>query len=192
MKLVEREPFYFYHLLPKDVKLTREGLCTPEFFYKNKMYDQYKKVTNKYRERLCDGIFNCFPEELTVHQIYQGLNIFRENSQGNNIIYFFRYLPYKELGVNMSKTLNGKKAYRIDLNDGLVKRYISSIDWGYFHSNKKNRALHRHYYERVTEEDYFYDYDDNAKMIFANLNHIGIYPTLTYLPLNLLTEVPIT
>ena len=191
MQLVEKEPFYFYHLLPKDIRLEREGLCSPEFFYRNKLYDQYKKVTNKYRERLCDGIFNCYPEELTVHQIYDGINIMRESSQGNNKIYFFRYLPYKALGINMTKTLNGKKAYRIDLNDGLVKRYISSIDWGYFHSNKKNRALHRHYYERVTKEDYFYDYDDNAKMIFVNLNHIGITPALTYLPLNIIDEVPI-
>lgn len=190
-----REPLYFYHLLPKNVVLDRKGIVTPEFFWRNKMIPEYLKCVNKYRDRLVNdwSIYpNVYPEELTPLQIYHGLNYFRGDKNGNNRIFLFRYLPYSDLGTHMDKVLSEKKAYRIDIESGLVKQYIEKIDYGYWLSDSRNRKLQRHYYVNVTEEEYFYYYNDNDNPLFKSLNHIAIIPKLTYMPLLLWEEVNIT
>lgn len=191
---MERQSLIFYHLLPEDANITEYGIVTPEFYYRNGQFKEYKKVTDKYRDRLVYDwqIYpNIYPEEITIKQMYDGLNYFRGDKNGNNRIYCFRYLPYKALGRNMESILNGKRAIQIDILDGLTKRYIDSIDWGYWMSDSRNRALHRTYYQNVTKEEYFHYYNDNAQPIFSTLNHIAIIPKLCYLPKILLTEVDI-
>lgn len=184
---------YFYHLLPKDANLS-DGIVTPEWYYRMQKFDEYKKITDKYRDRMVYDwkiYLNIDPSEITLKQMYYGLNYFRGDKNGNNRIYCFRYLPTKSLGKNMKKILDSKKAIRIDIADGLTKRYIESIDWGFWMSDSRNRALHRQYYEKVTPKEYFYYYDDNNPMTFSTLNHIAIIPKLAYLPEILLTQVSI-
>lgn len=41
-------------------------------------------------------------------------------------------------------------------------------------SNSDNKKLTKKYYEKVTKEEYFSQYDDKVEMNFSKLNHIGI------------------
>lgn len=185
---------YFYHLIPKDANISKDGLVTPEWYFRNRRFNDYKRVTDKYRDRMVYDwqlYPNIDPSEITIKQMYNGLNYFRGDKNGNNRIYFFRYLPYRALGPNMAKILDCKRAVRIDILDGLTRRYIDSIDWGYWMSDSRNRKLHRQYYEKVTESEYFYYYDDTNPATFSTLNHIAIIPKLAYIPELLLTYVPI-
>lgn len=177
---------YFYHLLPDDVQLDSKGLKTPEYVYKvegNRAL--YLQMVDKYRNRLCDGwgIYpDRDPESLAPKEIYDGINKFRKDPDGNNRIYMFRYPPTPNLGPNMKKVLDGKKIYAFDILNPKNKEYIKSIHWGFKDSHTDNDALTREYYEDITPEEYFANYDDDAPMIFASLNHISITPEKGYIP----------
>lgn len=185
--------FRFYHLVPKNIKLTENGLLSLEYMYTHNMHKEFLKSTEKYRDRICNawGIYvDKNPSDLTEEEIIKALRQFR-GKDGLNTIYFFKYPPYKKLGKRMEDLLSYKKCYSIDLNDEITKAYIKSIDWGYFHSDTRNKALTKTYYENISYSDYFKDYDDNATMLFATLNHISIVPVDGYLPLHILKSVPL-
>ena len=189
-----REPFYFYHLLPDNVRLNKDRIVSPEYWFRKGDTIQYLKCVDKYRVRLCKDwkIYpNLKPEDLTPIQIYNGLNIFRNDKDGNNRIYLFKYPPYKDLGPNMSKVLDSKRIFQIDIESGLSRQYIKKIDYGYWLSDSRNRKLNRHYYINITEDDYFYTYNDSDYPLFKGLNHIAIIPRLTYLPLMLWEEIEV-
>lgn len=190
-----RIPLEFYHLVPKNFKY-KDRLCSLEYFYR---YDKdlYYKYSYKYRKRIIHG-WNIYPDiidpnSLTLEQVHEAINIFREDPiDGNNRIYFFKYLPFKDLGPNMEKVLEDKIAYKIDIEDSKVRLYIKSkIDWGYWMSNTKNTKLSRHYYRSVSEEEYFKYYNDNDVPLFSSLNHIGVIPRSLCIPINILEEVEI-
>ena len=137
----------------------------------------FRKMTDKYRERICYKwkIYpNKTPKELTDEEIINAINKYRKSKYGINTLYLFRYPPYKQLGPNMAKCLEGKTIVEVNIDSDIVKSQLYSIDFGHYHSNTDNEQLDKLYYETVTKKVYFEDYDDNARMIFANLNHIGI------------------
>lgn len=180
------ERLYFYHLIPKNVKLDSKGLKTPEYVYKvenNKKL--YLDMVDKYRYRLCNG-WDIYPkrdpDSLAPKEIYDGINKFRDDPDGNNQIYMFRYPPSPDLGPNMREVLKDKVIYAFDILDPKNKEYIKKINWGFEGSHTGNEALTREYYENITEEEYFANYDDNAKMLFASLNHISVNPVKGYIP----------
>lgn len=185
--------FYFYHLLPKDIKLTKYGLVSLQFMLDNKMYKEFDYYTEKYKDRLVNG-WNYYPNkkanELTREEIIDGLNKFR-GENGVNSIYFFKYPPYKSLGPQMKNILKYKNIYRIDLKNPEVQKYIQLIDWGYMNSNSDNKKLNQEYYENITPQEYFKNYDDSLQMNFARLNHIAIVPIYNYIPLHLLEKIEI-
>ena len=194
MFLSSRDPFYFYHLLPISATLTKDGIVSPEYWYRKGDTIRYLKCADKYRYRLVHD-WKIYPEAnpntLTVEQIHEGINIFRNNKDGNNYIYLFRYLPYKGLGPNMEDVLNSKLAFQIDIESGIARQYIKKIDWGHWLSNTANRSLNRHYYATVSEDQYFRHYKDSDKPLYKSLHRIGIVPKDTYLPLVLWEEIEI-
>ena len=183
---------YFYHLLPNDVHLDSKGLKTPEYVYKVEgNRSLYLQMVDKYRNRLCNGwgIYpDRDPESLAPKEIYDGINKFRQDPDGNNRIYMFRYPPTPDLGPNMKKTLDGKTIYAFDILNPKNKEYIKSIHWGFKDSHTDNEALTREYYEDITPEEYFANYDDDSPMLFASLSHISITPSKGYIPKSRLRE----
>lgn len=185
--------FYFYHLLPKNIKLTKYGIVSLQFMLDNKMYKEFDYYTEKYRDRLVNG-WNYYPNkkpnELTREEIINGLNKFR-GENGVNSIYFFKYPPYKSLGPKMKNILQHKDIYRIDLKNPEVQKYIQLIDWGYMNSNSDNKKLTQEYYENITPQEYFKNYNDSLQMNFAKLNHIAIVLIYNYIPLHLLEKIEV-
>ena len=183
---------YFYHLLPNDVHLDSKGIKTPEYVYKVEgNRSLYLQMVDKYRNRLCNGwgIYpDRDPESLAPKEIYDGINKFRQDPDGNNRIYMFRYPPTPDLGPNMKKTLDGKTIYAFDILNPKNKEYIKSIHWGFKDSHTDNEALTREYYEDITPEEYFANYDDDSPMLFASLSHISITPSKGYIPKSRLKE----
>ena len=183
---------YFYHLLPNDVHLDSKGLKTPEYVYKVEgNRSLYLQMVDKYRNRLCNGwgIYpDRDPDSLAPKEIYDGINKFRQDPDGNNRIYMFRYPPTPDLGPNMKKTLDGKTIYAFDILNPKNKEYIKSIHWGFKDSHTENEALTREYYEDITPEEYFANYDDDSPMLFASLSHISITPSKGYIPKSRLRE----
>lgn len=166
--------FYFYHLAPKRIE--GNALLSP-YAMERMQYDELLTDSiDKYRDRMVDG-WGIYPNkkanELSNKEILNGINRYR-GTNGSKMIYFFKYPPYKKLGKNMKKILESKDIYRIDLNDTEIKRQIEEIDWGFENSHKGNRKLNRSYYENISFDDYFSNYDDNNYPIFASLNHISI------------------
>ena len=100
-------------------------------------------------------------------------------------------LPYKDLGNNMERVLEGKRAFKIDIEDNKVRTYIKNINWGYWMSDNRNRKLNRHYYNNVSEDEYFKYYKDSNNPLFKSLNHIAIILKNNSIPLNILEEVEI-
>ena len=174
---MSHKPFTFYHLVPSDANITVDGLVTPGWAYKHNDIELFRKMTDKYRERICYQwkIFpNKTPKELTDEDIIYAINKYRKSKYGVNTLYLFRYPPFEKLGPRMKECLSGKKIIEINLDNPNVKNQIQSIDWGHVHSNTDNETLDPLYYRTVSVDKYFEDYDDNAKMIFANINHIGV------------------
>ena len=171
------------------------GIVSLEWYYQNNL-KLYERNTMKYRDRLINT-WNIYPniqdeKDLTLEQIHKGINMFRKDEKnGNNRIYFFKFLPYKDLGRNMLNVLKNKAAFKIDINDPKTKQYIEDVDWGYWNSDSRNRKLNRYYYETVDEDEYFKRYNDNDLMLFRTLNHIAIIPKLLYLPRQILEKVEI-
>ena len=65
----------------------------------------------------------------------------------------------------------------------------ADIDWGHVGSNGDNRALDSRNYDRVSRREYFKDYDDNGKMLFAPINHIGVATKDGVIPPDAITRV---
>ena len=188
----QQKHFYFYHMVPKKSNM-KNGILSMQYMYDHDMNDLLDNSLNKYRKRMSDkdmwGYYpDTNPEDLTQDQLIKGLQKYR-GKDALNKIYFFRYAPYSALGPNMKSTIAGKDIYRIDLNDPRVQKLIKKVDWGYVGSNNDNERLTKDWYEKVTKDDYFKDYDDKSKMNFASMNHIGISPIKGNIPLELIEKV---
>ena len=186
-------PFYFYHLVPINYFKDVNGIISPKYMYEHKLYSLFDKSVEKYRNRIVNGwnYYKKKPEELTREEIIDSLERFR-GKNGLNQIYLFKYPPYVHLGKNMENVLKGKFIFRINIDDPRLN--LEEIDWGFAGSYSGNMKLTRQYYERVSVGNYFKDYDDNAQMIFANLNHISISPRDGIISFKYckLTKIPIT
>lgn len=171
----EYDKFYFYNAVSS---INEKGLITPGYAYRNGDKELFRYMTNKYRYRICYewNIFpNKTPDELTDEDIVYALNKFRKSEHGIDTIYFFRYKPSLSLGPNIRKSLNGSTFVRINLNSKkLLSQLQEDVFWGYDMSSSNNKPLNRIYYEMVSKKDYFSRYDDNNKMIYSTLNHIGL------------------
>ena len=180
--------FYFYHLVPKGSDISK-GLLSPQYMYDNGI--DVSNALDKYRDRLVDG-WDIYPYkkpyELTDEEILSGLNKFRGNG-GSDTIYFFRYPPYEDLGINMKNILKKKDIYRIDLNDKDTQKYVREINWGYENSHTRNKSLNKKYYENVSKDEYFSNYDDNNYPLFASINHIGVITKYGYIPKKCIEKV---
>ena len=182
--------FYFYHLFPKN-SINVGGIISPRYMLENGMFDLFDQSTNKYRDRIVNGwkYYNKDPNQLTRDEIIDSLNKFR-GKYGDNMIYFFKFPPSKILGKNMKNLLKDKIIYQIDLNNPEVRSIINKIDWGYHLSNSNNKSLNKKYYEDIDIEKYYRYYNDKAKLLFANLNHISISPINGIIPFRLLNVIP--
>lgn len=172
------DSFYFYHMVPAGTDVC-DGLLSPYALSKLGKHEKSLNALDKYRNRMVDG-WNIYPhknpEELTEEELLEGLEKFRGEG-GSKTIYFFRYPPTSDLGNNMADILKNKDIYRIDINDKEIKKYIVKIDYGYHNSNSDEEKYDREFYENISKEDYFKDYDDNPgknKLLFASIPHIGI------------------
>lgn len=184
------KPLYFYHLVNKDADLS-QGLLSLKYMYEHNMSDLFLKYTSKYEKRITSlwhlkGFQG--KKSLTNKDYIDALNAFR-GPYGSSYIYFFRYAPYKELGPKMAEILKYKDIYRIDINNPKVKKYIKDIFYGFDGSNSDNQKLDKAYYEKVTKEEYFQNYDDNSRMNFASLNHIAIAFKDDYCPKKILEKI---
>lgn len=169
------EPLYFYHLVNKDVDMSK-GLLSLQYMYDNKMYDLFDKNIKKYKNRITsEWNISKYKGKINLRRedYIEALNIFR-GKHGANYIYFFRYPPYKNLGSKINELSKYKDIYRININDEEVQRTITDIFYGYDMSNSDKKLLNKKYYENITREEYFSKYDDNLTMNFSTLNHIGI------------------
>ena len=154
----------------------------------------FKQNSDKYRVRLCNS-WNIYPgrdpESLSIEEIYEGINKFRNSDDGCNQIYFFKYPPYKQLGPKMANILNNKKIYQININNPIIKDNIKFIDYGYDFSNNDSKQLTSEYYDNITPNEYFSKYEENNKnkLIFASLNHISISFKNESIPITLLNLI---
>lgn len=178
---------YFYHLAPKNIN----KIISLEYQYRTNK-SLFKINSDKYRYRLCNG-WNIYPgrdpNSLTLEEVHDGICKFRKSENGCNQIYMFRYPPFKMLGKNMANTLKNKGIYRIDLYQ--IFPLLNYVDWGYVMSNSDNKKLNKSYYLNVTPLKYFNNYDDNASMRFAAMNHISISPKMCYIPKEYFVSIPI-
>lgn len=189
-KEIEYEPLYFYHLAPKGIDMS-VGLITPWYAYHNHQYKLFDKMTEKYRHRICNqwGIYpDKNPDELTSEEVYNAIEEFR-GPNGTKTIYFFRYAPYRELGERMEEFIDTHDIYRINLNDIDVRKYLDLDTIVDVHNTMPKNKFDRHYYEKVTEEEYFKDYDDKSPMNFGTLDHIGIIAKKGYISTYLITKI---
>lgn len=112
-------------------------------------------------------------DDLTRAEYIDALNIFR-GKYGSNYIYFFRYAPFKKLGNKINELSKYKDIYRININDEEVQKSITDIFYGFDLSNSNNKLLDKKYYENISKEEYFSEYDDTITMNFSRLNHISV------------------
>lgn len=186
------EPLYFYHIMNKDVK-EELGILSLQYMYDHQLFELFDKNACKYKTRIIDN-WNIpkyqgrEEDSLTREEILDALNIFR-GPYGSKYIYFFRYPPYKKLGPKMKTLLETKNIYQIDINDEEIQKYILDISYGYQKSNTDNQKLDKKYYETVSKEEYFKDYDDSLTMNFSTLNHIGIAFIDSYCPFEILKKI---
>jgi len=188
MKL--NEPFYFYHLVPKDASITT-GLYSLAYMYRHKLFDLFDKATEKYRARIV-GEWNTKyrgrnETSLTREEIMDALISFR-GEYGSEYIYFFRYPPKKSLGERMAKILENKIILRINIQDEEVQKGIQDIFYGYEGSCSDGKLLDKEYYLNVGEEEYFSKYDDSLEMNFVTLNHIAISFQDEFCPITFLEQ----
>lgn len=185
------EPLYFYHLVNKNANLNI-GLLSLQYMFDHNLYHLFDQSVSKYKERIVNGWNKKYlgrdKNSLTREEILDALTLFR-GSYGANYIYFFRYPPYKELGPNMEEVLKYKDIYRIDIHDETIQKYFLDIDYGYEQSHSDHQKLDKDFYETITKQNYFSDYNDNDDMIFKSLNHIGIAFKDGYCPISILKKV---
>jgi calcineurin-like phosphoesterase family protein len=188
------KPFYFYHLLPKAANIKEHGLLSPHAMIALGKNDMASKSLDKYRDRIVGG-WNILPgrkaEDLSLKEVEDAVNKFREDKHGIQRIYLFKYPPHFGMGKNMDETLKGKRLLRIDINNPELRKLITNIDWGYEGSHTDNAKLDENYYLKVNEHDYFKHYDDNATPSFAALNHISVATKDGTIPFKFLEEIPI-
>lgn len=191
-KLIKtNEPLYFYHLTPKNADITK-GILSLQYMYDNKMYELFDKYAEKYKYRIVDswniGKYKGRNEEtLTREEIMDALKIFR-GEYGASYIYFFKFPPKESLGPKMKEILKHKDIYRININDEEVILKTKDIFYGYANSHSDNTLLTKDYYENITEEEYFKNYDDTLEMNFSTLNHISISFIDDYCPSSFLEK----
>ena len=190
-KLIKtNKPLYFYHLVDKDSDMSR-GLISLQYMYDNKMFDLFDKNVSKYKDRILnDWNIEKYKgkEELTRKEYIDALNIFR-GEYGSNYIYFFRYAPYKMLGNKINELSKHKDIYRININDEEIQKSISDIFYGYDINDSANKLLDKKYYENISKEQYFSQYDDSVMMNFSTLNHISISFKQGFCPLKFLEKI---
>lgn len=183
-------PFYFYHLVDKDKEMT-QGLISLQYMYDHELYDLFDKEVLKYKNRIIkDWELEKYKgkEHLTREEYIDALCTFR-GEDGANCIYFFRYPPYTELGPKIKELSLYKDIYRIDLHKEELQSQIKSIFYGYDLSHSDNIPLDKHYYEKVTKQEYFEKYDDSISMNFSTLNHISISFKEGHCPIQFLEKV---
>ena len=190
-KLVKtNKPLYFYHLINKDANMSH-GLVSLQYMYDYKMFELFDKDVLKYKTRIVnDWNIEKYKgkKNLTREEYIDALNIFRGN-HGSNYIYFFRYAPFKKLGIKIDELYKYKDIYRLNINDEEVQKYIIDIFYGFDMSNSDNKLLDKKYYENISQEEYFSKYDDALAMNFSTLNHIGISFKNGNCPLEFLEKV---
>lgn len=186
-----KPPLYFYHMVNSDANLSKGLLSLGYMYHHDKSL--FLKNANKYRNRLCDG-WGIYPgrdpKSLTAKEIYDGIKKFRKEDNLNTI-YFFRYPPYSSLDKRFDNLYKTKKLYRINLNDPKVKSIINNIHYGWTDSNTDNDPLNRNYYENISIEDYFNNFDPDKGLLFSTLHHISIEFKNGYIPMRLLEEIEI-
>lgn len=182
------KPFYFYHMTDKNNKVDKLGLISPEYMYQHNMDKELQLSYDKYRDRLVNG-WGVYPGRdpgsLTNEEIYNGLKQFRgtkHGGTGNDEIYFFRYPPYRDLHPQIRSLLNDRVYYRIDINNPALKPYIKIIHWGWKDSHSANDELKRSWYEKVSVDEYFDQFDSKKQPLFSTLWHIKIVTTKGYIP----------
>ena len=184
------EPLYFYHVVDKNADLSK-GILSLKYMYDHHMFSLFDKYASKYTKRIVDD-WNISKykgkESLTREEIIDALNTFR-GEYGTSYIYFFRYPLNKKLGKKIENLLEEKDIYRININSEIIQKSIKDIFYGYFDSNSDNRILDKSYYENISEEEYFSNYDDTIEMNFSKLNHISIAFIKDYCPIEFLEKV---
>ena len=185
------QPLYFYHMVDSGANLSKGLLSLGYMYHYNKPL--FLKNASKYRNRLCDG-WGIYPgrdpKSLTAEEIYEGIKKFR-NEDNLNSIYFFKYPPYSSLDKRFDRLYKYKKLYRININDTKVKSIIKNINYGWIDSNRDNDPLDREYYETISPEDYFNNFDPDKGLLFSTLYHISIEVKNGYIPMRLLEEVKV-
>lgn len=184
------KPFYFYHLVNKNVDM-KEGLLSLQYMYDHKLFQLFDQNVLKYKDRILNH-WNIEKYKknstLTREEYLDAINIFR-GEHGTNYIYFFKYPPYKKLGPRIYELAQSKKIYRININDEEVQKSIIDIFYGFDMNHSDNPVLSKKYYETISEEEYFSKYDDTLTMNFRTLNHIGISFRNGNCPLKFLEKV---
>ena len=183
-------PSKWYHLVPKGTNLN-EGIISPWYMMNTNKEDLLSDVLDKYRDRLVSDDFNIYPgrdpESLTTEEILSGLDKIR-GKYGSKCIYMFKYPPYFGMGRNMNKILLGKDLYEIDLNK---VDDIEYIDYGRMFSHGDGEPLTKEYYDTISPEEYFSNYDDNIPMLFSRLNHIAVSTNSGFIPKKAIRKIQI-
>lgn len=179
-------PLYFYHLANKNAFL-ENGLYSLQYMYDHQLFDLFDKSVEKYKHRIVGEwktkYYQRDVSSLTREEVIDALNSFR-GEYGSRYIYFFRYPPKKSLGDRMSRILEDKVIYRINICDEEVQRCIKDIFYGYH----EGELLDHNYYKKVTEKEYFSSYDDTIEMNFSKINHIAIAFQDDFCPLSFLEQ----
>lgn len=192
-KLIKiNEPCYFYHIIDKEADITK-GILSLKYMYDNKMYELFDKHAEKYKYRIVSS-WNIEKykgrkeETLTRSEIIDALEIFR-GQYGPSYIYFFKFPPQKTLGKKMGKILKDKNIYRININDEELILKIKDIFYGLNIQEVDKTILTKSYYEKITPEEYFKNYDDTLEMNFNTLNHISIAFIDDYCPNSFIEKI---
>lgn len=189
-KIITNFKYKWYHLVPKGSDMSI-GILSPRYMAVHNKEEILPDALDKYRDRLVDNDFNIYPgrdpESLSVDEILLGLKKIR-GSYGDKCIYMFRYPPYFGMGKTMDNILSEKDLYEIDLNK---VNDIEYIDYGRRLSRGNGEPLDRDYYDKVSPEEYFSQYDDSIGMVFSTLNHISVSTKSGYIPRKALRRIQI-
>ena len=79
--------------------------------------------------------------------------------------------------------------YRININDEELILKIKDIFYGLKIQEVDKTILTKSYYEKITPEEYFKNYDDTLEMNFSTLNHISIAFIDDYCPNSFIEKI---